>query len=78
MLAWNRGKLIAQYAANPLIVRAEGNELTAALSLDTMTDPNYRGRGVFWETSISLYNEMEKNKFFFIYGFPNSKSIGGF
>jgi len=77
-LAWNNGNLIGQYSANPLVVWANGQEVMAALSLDTMTDPDYSGMGVFSETAKSLYNDLVEKKFAFIYGFPNSKSISVF
>jgi len=77
-LAWNNGNLIGQYSANPLVVWANGQEVMAALSLDTMTDPDYSGMGVFSETAKSLYDDLVEKKFAFIYGFPNSKSISVF
>lgn len=78
MLAWDGKRLVAQYAVNPLRAWVQANELPAALSLDTMTDAEYRGRSIFLETAQSLYNEIASKGISFVFGFPNAESIHSF
>jgi len=78
MLAWHGQRLIAQYAVNPIEFWIQGKEFTAALSLDTMTDGDYGGKGIFQQTAKLLYSEITERGISFIYGFPNSKSVRGF
>lgn len=77
-LAWDGKKLVGQYAANPIRIYAEGRDIIAALSHDTMTDPQYSGLGIFRNTAKALYNDQKKAGHYFIYGFPNGNSIHGF
>ncbi len=77
-LAWDKQRIVGQYTASPLRVYADGKEIFAALSHDTMTDPEYGGLGIFRNTAEALYAEQEKAGHGFIYGFPNSNSIHGF
>lgn len=50
----------------------------AAQSIDTMTDEEYRGMGLFISLARFLYNESQQKNVKFVYGFPNSNSISGF
>lgn len=77
-LAWAEEKLVGQYTASPLRVHAAGKEIVAALSHDTMTDPEYTGMGIFRKTAEALYDELADAGHSFIYGFPNRNSIHGF
>lgn len=77
-LAWDKEKLIGQYAVSPVQMYADGRNITAALSHDTMTDPQYGGLGIFRTTAEALYSEQTNAGQSFIYGFPNRNSIHGF
>lgn len=77
-LAWSEGDLAGQYATVPTDVRICGHTMRASLSLDTMTDPGYRGQGVFIETASALYRTLSERGTKLVYGFPNSQSVGGF
>jgi len=58
-LAWDKERLVGQYTASPLRVCADGKEIIAALSHDTMTDPQYEGLGIFRNIAEALYCEQE-------------------
>lgn len=77
-LAWDKENLVGQYAASPVRIYADGSDIIAALSHDTMTDPQYSGQGIFTNTAENLYAAQEKAGHGFIYGFPNRNSIHGF
>jgi len=77
-LAWDNEQLVGQYAASPVRMHFEGQDLIVALSHDTMTDPQYGGLGIFKNTAEALYKDQETAGHFFIYGFPNHNSIHGF
>tara|TARA_B110000211_G_C14065759_1_gene547586 strand:- start:134 stop:1180 length:1047 start_codon:yes stop_codon:yes gene_type:complete len=56
-----------------------GNSLfKGAQSLDTMTDVNYRGRGLFVNRANDVYNKAKETNVSFVYGFPNGNSIHSF
>ncbi len=77
-LAWDKNKLVGQYAASPMLMYADRRNITAALSKDTMTDPLYGGLGIFRDTAGALFSEQTNAGEGFIYGFPNGNSIHGF
>lgn len=66
------------YTALPVIFRIN-NELRPALqSIDTLTDIDHRGKGLFIKLANKLYKEAAENKFALVYGFPNENSAPGF
>jgi hypothetical protein len=78
-LMWDGDILVGHYAVSPLRMIVNGEEILTALSMTTMTHPDYGGRGIFGELAECLYNEeYEKNKLLAIWGFPNSNSHYGF
>lgn len=78
ILAWDKDKLVGQYAAILRKFWINGSEKTGSLSLDTMTDPKYSKMGIFTKTAKALYDEMAKKGVSSVYGFPNANSIHGF
>lgn len=77
-LAWDGERLAAHYAVSPTRLQV-GNEIfPAALSMTTMTHPNYRGRGLFPKLAERLYGRLERAGFCAIFGFPNTLSHRGF
>jgi len=77
-LAWDGDRLVAQYTVSPLRLAVEGREVTACLSHDTMTDPDYQGQGLFVATATALYEDLARQGVAFVFGFPNANSIAGF
>ena len=47
-------------------------------SLDTITDVNYRGKGLFVKLAKEVYQNGTNNNVKLVYGFPNGNSIHGF
>jgi hypothetical protein len=77
-LVWDGDALVGQYAVSPRRVWFCGSELLAALSLDTMTHPDYGRQGIFSASAEACYARMVERGFTFVYGFPNANSIHGF
>jgi hypothetical protein len=77
-LVWDGDTLVGQYAVSPRRVWFCGSELLAALSLDTMTHPDYGRQGIFSASAEACYARMVERGFTFVYGFPNANSIHGF
>lgn len=69
--ALDDGKLVASYSASPLEVRVSGNIWKAILSLNTMTHPDYTGRGLFVELAECVYQLARERGCKMVFGFPN-------
>jgi len=74
-LAWNNDRLAAHYAVSPTIIFIDGKKYNSALSMTTMTDPDYRGKGLFTKLANGLF---ENSPLDVIYGVPNENSVKGF
>ena len=78
-LMWDEEVLVGHYAVSPNQLIVRGQEVLAALSMTTMTHPNYGGRGVFTRLAKELYEkEHENNNLQIVWGYPNNKSHRGF
>jgi len=69
---------VAIYATLPLHVCIYGERRLAAQSLDTMTDANFRSKGLFVALARSTFARVHASGGVFIYGFPNRNSAHGF
>ncbi len=74
MLAWDGDRLAGHYAASHAPLSVEGEALAAALSMTTMTHPDYRGRGLFEALGGALYEQLSAQGFAAVWGFPNTMS----
>lgn len=74
----SNGRVAAIYAVCPVRVRVSGRLVLACLSLNTLTDSEYRGRGLFVKLASSVYERCTKDGLDFVYGFPNVNSVHGF
>jgi GNAT superfamily N-acetyltransferase len=74
-LAIAGGRIVGQYAVVP---RRLSDGSWAALSLDTMTHPEFQGKGIFTRTASVVYERLRDRGFRFVYGFPNENSVSGF
>ena len=74
VLAWDGDRLAAHYAACRAPLLVDGTSRPAALSMTTMTHPDYRGQGLFERTASLLYEQMAEEKSYAIWGFPNRNS----
>ena len=73
------GEVIAgQYTVVPVKMRIDGQIALCSQSLDTMTNPDYRGLGIFTALAEDVYKNAESDGQSFVYGFPNKASYPGF
>lgn len=77
-LAWSGDVLAGHYAVSPVVVSVDGREHLTALSMTTMTHPDYRGRGLFVTLSEGVYQRMTDEGLAMVWGFPNIYSHRGF
>ena len=68
----------ALYAVFPVVFKKFNEKITAVQSIDTITDINYRGQGLFKKLAIDCYNNAKADGIEFVYGFPNANSAPGF
>lgn len=71
-------KTAAIYAISPVNFKLEDKVFVGSQSLDTMTDKDYRGRGLFIKLANDVYRKAEEGNVKLVYGFPNGNSIHGF
>ena len=67
----DNGKLVANYSVSPMLLSKDNREIKAAQSLNTMTHPDYAGKGIFVEMATMIYDELERKGYELVYGFPN-------
>lgn len=53
-------------------------EVDAVRAVDTATDPNYRGLGVFRTLTLHALDELAKQKVGFVFNTPNAQSLPGY
>ncbi|MEO6901894.1 MAG: GNAT family N-acetyltransferase [Bacteroidia bacterium] len=74
-LMWDNTVLAGHYAVSPVKLNVNGKLVLSALSMTTMTHPDYAGRGIFTELAEKLYDsEAIKNDLKVVWGFPNNNS----
>ena len=77
-LVTDNGYLAAIYATFPIKAKLGEVVVNACQSLDTLTDEDYRGKGLFVSAATKRYQENSEKGYNFVYGFPNSNSVHGF
>jgi GNAT superfamily N-acetyltransferase len=78
ILADANDRLAAQYAVVPIWIKVGRQTCVGAQSLDTMTHPDYRRRGLFETLAKEVYRDAAGVGINIVYGFPNSMSAPGF
>ncbi len=68
----------AIYSVMPVTFRISGREVLGAQSLDTLTDVEFRGKGLFVKMAQSVFARCEQDGVACVYGFPNASSAPGF
>ncbi len=71
-------RIAAIYASLPAFVRVRGERRLALQSLDTLTDADHRGKGLFVKLANATFASATSSGAVFIYGFPNGNSAHGF
>ena len=76
--AMDGDRLAAHYVCIPAPILIDGQERQALLSLNTATDPNYQGRGLFTKLANLTYEKASSEGFQAIIGVANANSTPGF
>jgi GNAT superfamily N-acetyltransferase len=77
-LAVDGDRLAGAYTLWPTPLRIAGEKVLGAQSMDTMTHPDYQGRGVFTTLANACYEIAAARGYMAMYGFPNPLSYPGF
>jgi GNAT superfamily N-acetyltransferase len=78
MDAWAGDRLAAHYVTIPTRARVQGVEVRGLLSLNTATDPDFQGKGLFTRLASATYEAAAAQGFQFVTGFANANSTPGF
>lgn len=70
-LGWVGDRLAGNYASSACRLCIDGKVVPAGLSMITMTDPDFRGYGLFAMLGESLYERMKADGAVTSFGFPN-------
>lgn len=73
-----KDKVAAIYAVFPVQFQIKGEDYIGSQSLDTITDVDYRGKGLFVNLAKNVYGNAAIENVKLVYGFPNGNSIHGF
>jgi GNAT superfamily N-acetyltransferase len=76
--AWDGERLAAHYACIPAPVVLGGAPVRALLSLNTATDPDYQGRGLFVRLAEATYAQAADAGIACVFGVANAQSTPGF
>lgn len=69
--ALDKGHLVANYSVSPVYLYHDGNIIQAAQSLNTMTHPDYCGKGLFVALANRVYQHLADKGYHLVWGFPN-------
>lgn len=72
------GAIVASYTVFPSIVYIRGAPTLIAQSGDTMTAPEFSGRGLFTKLALLTYELCRQKGVCYVFGFPNRNSAPGF
>ncbi len=78
MDAWAGDRLAAHYVTVPMRARVHGAQVEGLLSLNTATDPDFQGKGLFTRLAGATYEAAAAQGFQFVTGFANANSTPGF
>lgn len=67
------GRLVFQYAGIPARVRHQAADRWAMIDVDTMTDPDYRRRGLLTQGGARTYRSWKEAGIAFTFGLPNEQ-----
>lgn len=74
----NKNKVVAIYAISCVKFKIDDLVVVGTQSLDTITDIDYRGLGLFITLAKSVNEKAKNSQVSLVYGFPNGNSIKGF
>jgi GNAT superfamily N-acetyltransferase len=73
-----KGRLVGSYAVIPIPLKIGDKEIVGSLSLNTMTHPEFRGKGIFTALARLTYDSCLRQGFELTMGYPNPLSYHGF
>lgn len=76
--AWVGDELAAHYVCIPVLANVEGRNCRGLLSLNTVTNPKYQGKGLFTKLAQHTFEAAANSGFEFVYGVANANSTPGF
>ncbi|WP_340643747.1 GNAT family N-acetyltransferase [Phenylobacterium sp.] len=76
--AWDGERLVAHYVTCPTTARIGGGSVRGLLSLNTATDPDYVGQGLFTRLAQATYDAGAAAGHGFVMGVANANSTPGF
>lgn len=68
----------AIYSVMPVFLRLNGQVTLGTQSLDTLTDTDFRGKGLFTKMAQNVFARCQADGVACVYGFPNGSSAPGF
>jgi GNAT superfamily N-acetyltransferase len=71
-------QIVGQYIVIPIRYRYQESMYSGTLSLNTLTHPDFQGKGLFTKLANSTYELCSSKTVDFTIGFPNPLSHGGF
>lgn len=71
LIMLDKDRIISAYNMEPKEFCVNGISVICLQSVDTMTDPNYQGRGIISYLGNFAYEYAKKLGYKFVYGFPN-------
>ena len=74
----NSKEVASIYATMPVLFKINNEVVKACQSLDTLTDENHRGKGLFVNSAMKVFEKAAEQSYTMVYGFPNGNSVGGF
>lgn len=74
----NKQKTAGIYALSCVKFKVENKIIVGTQSLDTLTDIEYRGLGLFIKLARDVYEKAQNENVGLVYGFPNGSSFPGF
>src|SRR5215217_8011647 len=72
-LVMHGSTIVSHYAVTPVFFSIDGGEVLTGLAGTTMTDPAYRGQGLFVEAAKFAYDDLRRRSVCFVWGFPNNQ-----
>lgn len=76
-LMFDEEELVGHYAVIPIPLMVDGEIIRAALSMTTMTHPDYGKQGIFTTLAPEVYSECKRNGIKMVIGFANINSYHG-
>jgi N-acetylglutamate synthase-like GNAT family acetyltransferase len=78
LLAEDDGKIVGVRAFMTWQWEHNGDILRAVRAVDTATDPNHQGKGIFKKLTLAMVDECKLNGVHFIFNTPNTQSRPGY